>query len=123
VLEHPEEAIIRPGGAILIALYNGEVSGTAGLRKLSEAVFEFTKMTVHAPFRRKGIAKALTFASLEKAKQLGASTVILYSNSLQAAAIRMYEQLGFQHIPVEQGAYKRANVKMKLLLTGIPATV
>ena len=45
VLQNPEEAILKDGGAILIALYNGEVAGTAGLRKMNDT-FEFTKMVV-----------------------------------------------------------------------------
>ncbi|TMI62602.1 MAG: GNAT family N-acetyltransferase [Bacteroidetes bacterium] len=119
VLQNPEKAIINDGGAILIALYNGEVAGTAGLRKIDDEVFEFTKMTVGEEYRRKGIAEAMCYASFEKAKQLGAKTVILYSNTLQAAAIKMYEKIGFQHLPVENTVYKRANVKMKMDLSEV----
>lgn len=116
VLQNPEEAIFKEGGAILMALYNGEVAGTVGLRKLDPETFEFTKMTVDTAFRRKGIAEALCYASFKKAKELDATSVILYSNTLQAAAIRMYEKIGFQHLPVENTVYKRANVKMKIEL-------
>lgn len=112
VLQNPEEHILKDGGAILMALYNGEVAGTVALRRLADKTFEFTKMAVDVNFRRRGIAERLCYASFEKAKQLGAKTVILYSNTLQAAAIRMYEKIGFQHLPVENDVYKRANVKM-----------
>lgn len=114
VLQNPEEAIINKGGAILIALFNGEVAGTAGLRKVDDETYEFTKMVVDKPFRRRGIAETLCYASFDKARKLGAKTVILYSNTVQAAAIRMYEKIGFQHLPVENTVYKRANVKMKI---------
>jgi ribosomal protein S18 acetylase RimI-like enzyme len=114
VLQNPEEAIINKGGAILIALFNEEVAGTAGLRKVDDETYEFTKMVVDKPFRRRGIAETLCYASFDKARKLGAKTVILYSNTVQAAAIRMYEKIGFQHLPVENTVYKRANVKMKI---------
>lgn len=114
VLQNPEEDIINKGGAILIALFNGEVAGTAGLRKVDDETYEFTKMVVDKPFRRRGIAETLCYASFDKARKLGAKTVILYSNTVQAAAIRMYEKIGFQHLPVENTVYKRANVKMKI---------
>lgn len=114
VLQKPEEAILKPGGAILMALFDGQVAGTVALKKLDGLTFEFTKMAVDPAFRRKGIAEALSYASFDKARALGASTVILYSNTLQAAAIKLYEKLGFQHLPVEPGVYKRANVKMKI---------
>lgn len=114
VLQNPEDAILKDGGAILIALYDGIAAGTAGLRRLDNQTFEFTKMTVGETYRRKGIGEALCYASFRKAKDLGATSVILYSNKLQAAAIKMYEKIGFKHLPVENTVYKRANVKMEI---------
>lgn len=114
VLQNPEEYILKDGGSILMALYNGEVAGTVALRKIGDKTFEFTKMAVDPKFRRKGIAEQLCYASFDKAGELGATNVILYSNTLQAAAIKLYEKLGFQHLPVENNVYKRANVKMKI---------
>ena len=38
--------------------------------------------------------------------------MILYSNTKNAAAIKLYEKLGFSHVEVEKGVYERANVKM-----------
>ncbi len=112
VLTHPEEAILKNGGAILMAEYKGAVAGTVGLRKVDSFTYEFTKMAVDENFRRLGIAEAICYASFKKAKQLGAKQVILYSNTLNAGAIKLYEKAGFQHVPVEPGVYKRANVKM-----------
>jgi len=114
VLTNPDKAIIEPGGAILMASYNGEIAGTVGLRKVAEGVFEFTKMAVDEKFRRKGIAEAISYASFLKAKELGAARVILYSNTKNAGAIRLYEKIGFKHLPVENDVYKRANVKMEI---------
>jgi GNAT superfamily N-acetyltransferase len=114
VLTNPGEAIIKPGGAILMAKYNGIIAGTVALRKLDATTFEFTKMAVEQSFQRKGIAEALSYASFEKAKQLGAKTVILYSNSILTPAIHLYEKLGFKHLPPENGEYKRSDVKMMI---------
>ena len=116
VLKYPEQAIIKPGGAILMALYNGTIAGTVGLRKIDDETFEFTKMAVDKNFRRKGIGEALSYAAFDKAAELGASVIILYSNTLQADAIKLYERMGFKHLPVNPGVYKRANVKMQLEL-------
>jgi ribosomal protein S18 acetylase RimI-like enzyme len=116
VLKNPQEAIIQPGGAILVATYNDEVAGAVALRKIDDEVYEFTKMAVDSKFRRKGIGEALSYASFEKARKLGGKEIILYSNRLQAAAIKLYEKLGFQHLPVTAGTYKRANVKMIMKL-------
>ena len=51
VLTNPEEAILKPGGAILMAEYDGEIAGTVALRKLDADTFEFTKMAVDEQFR------------------------------------------------------------------------
>jgi ribosomal protein S18 acetylase RimI-like enzyme len=112
VLTNPEKAILEPGGAILMAEYKGVPAGTVGLRKVDSATYEFTKMAVDVKFRRLGIAEAISYASFKKAKELGAKTVILYSNKLNAGAIKLYEKIGFSHVEVEPGVYKRANVKM-----------
>lgn len=112
VLTNPEEAILKDGGAILMAEYNGAIAGTVGLRKVDAETYEFTKMAVDKNYRRLGIAEAISYASFKKAKELGAKSVILYSNTKNAGAIKLYEKIGFQHVEVEQGVYKRANVKM-----------
>lgn len=114
VLSNPEKAILETGGAILMATWDGAIAGTVGLRKVEDGIFEFTKMAVDPVFRRRGIAEAISYASFKKAAELGATTVILYSNRKNAAAIRMYEKIGFSHLPVEPGVYQRANVKMEI---------
>ena len=117
VVSHPDEAIIAPGGAILMAEYDGVPAGTVGLRKLDDETYEFTKMAVDQNYRRLGIAEALSYASFEKARELGAARIILYSNKKNAGAVKLYEKIGFTHLPVENDVYKRANVKMEYSLT------
>ena len=121
VLTNPDKAILETGGAILMAEYDGNVAGTAGLRKVDDNTYEFTKMAVDENFRRRGIAEALCYACIGKAKSLGATNLILYSNTLNAEAIKLYEKIGFRHVPVESGGYKRANVKMEIGLNVNPA--
>ena len=125
VLTNPEEAILKPGGAILMAEYDGEIAGTVALRKLGDDMYEFTKMAVDVKFRRRGIAERLSYASFDKAKELGATKVVLYSNTKNAPAIKLYEKVGFKHLKVEQGIYKRANVKMIIDIDRVlqPATI
>lgn len=125
VLTNPDEAILKPGGAILMAEYDGEIAGTVALRKVDATIYEFTKMAVDEKFRRMGIAERLSYASFDKAKELGAAKIILYSNTKNAAAIKLYEKIGFKHLKVEPGVYKRANVKMVIDVDEVlqPATI
>ena len=114
VLTDPQAAIIDPGGAIIMAEYEGEIAGTVALRKLDSATFEFTKMAVDERFRRRGIGESLSYASFIKANVLGAATVILYSNSVLEGAVQLYEKLGFKHLPGDNTEYKRSDVKMMI---------
>src|SRR6188472_2260168 len=79
VLTNPEQAILQPGGAILMAEYHGIPAGTVGLRRVDASTYEFTKMAVDKNYRRLGIAETISSASFKKAKELGAKQVILYS--------------------------------------------
>jgi ribosomal protein S18 acetylase RimI-like enzyme len=116
VLTNPEEALLKQGGAILMAEFEGYMAGTVALRKVDDTTYEFTKMAVDNKFQRKGIAEALSHASFKKAKALGAYKVILYSNSVLTPAISLYEKLGFEHVPVDHVEYKRSDVKMEILV-------
>ena len=122
VLTQPEEAILNKGGAILMALYNNEVAGTVALKKVNEEVYVFTKMAVDGAFHRKGIAEALSYAAFDKAKALGAKKVILYSQTGLQPAILLYKKLGFKEVPLEEGVYKRSDIKMEIELATITIT-
>ncbi|MEP6927242.1 MAG: GNAT family N-acetyltransferase [Ginsengibacter sp.] len=117
VLTNPEEAILKPGGAVLMALYDEAVAGTVALRKVDNTTYEFTKMAVEENFQRKGIAETLSYASFKKAKELGAREVILYTNSILKPAIHLYEKIGFRHVSLGIGEYKRSDVKMTIKIT------
>lgn len=112
VLTNPEEEIIAPGGAILMAELGDVIVGTVGLRKIDDTTFEFTKMAVDENYRRRGIAEQLSYASFLKAKALGADKIILFSNSQLKGAIQLYEKIGFTHLPVADSYYLRSDVKM-----------
>ncbi|MBN8862413.1 MAG: GNAT family N-acetyltransferase [Sphingobacteriales bacterium] len=114
VLTNPDKALLDTGGAILMAEWDGRPVGTVALRKVADDCYEFTKMAVDPAYRRRGIAEELTKASFRHAAILGAQEIILYSNTKNEAAIRLYERIGFQHLPVEKGVYERANVKMRI---------
>ena len=115
VLQKPEEAILKKGGAVLMAACNGKIAGTVALKKVDNEVYEFTKMAVDEKFRRRGIAEALSYASFDKARELGAKKVILYSNRILTPAITMYHKLGFTEVPIEKGiVYERSDIKMEI---------
>jgi DNA-binding MarR family transcriptional regulator/N-acetylglutamate synthase-like GNAT family acetyltransferase len=117
VLDHPREAIIDGGGAILFVEASGVgVVGTCALRKTGEGAFELTKMGVLESARGVKAGEFLLSAVIERAKIMGARHLYLLSNTKSAAAIHLYEKLGFVHdegIMQTYGArYVRCNVAM-----------
>ncbi len=116
VLQQPEKHIISTGGLILMAQYENELVGTVALKFVSPGIYEFTKMAVTDKYQGMKIGKELSLAAIEKAKQLNAEKIILYSNTKLIAAIALYRKLGFIEVTLD-GPYKRSDIKMELLLT------
>ena len=54
-LDHPQEYIINPGGAVLMALLDGEPVGTCALIKVDDTLFELSKMCVSEKARGNGV--------------------------------------------------------------------
>jgi ribosomal protein S18 acetylase RimI-like enzyme len=115
ILQHPEEHIINNGGTIIMAFYHTEIAGTVALKFVEQGVYELTKMGVDTKFQGQKIGWTLANAAIEKARKLGASKIILYSNTILAPAISLYRKLGFKEMPLDS-PYKRGNIKMELAL-------
>ncbi len=113
-LDRPEEKILNPGGAILLARYQGEIVGTVALIRMPEGSFELAKMAVAETSRGKGIGYLLGKAAIEKARQLGAKRIYLESNTKLPQAIHLYYKLGFEKITGHPSPYSRCNIQMEL---------
>jgi len=116
ILQHPEEHIIKKGGSIFMASWNGKMAGTVALKFITPDDYELTKMAVDEEFQGRKIGLALAGAAITRARNRGAQKIFLYSNTLLHPAIGLYTKLGFREIPVD-GPYKRTNIKMELALT------
>ncbi|MBS1528697.1 MAG: MarR family transcriptional regulator [Bacteroidetes bacterium] len=115
-LDHPDEYIVAPGGHIFMAVYEGEVVGTCAIIKMNGKKFELAKMAVSPRAQGKSIGTLLGQACIKKAKELGADTVYLESNTLLKPAINLYLKLGFQKITGPPSPYERSNIQMELAL-------
>ena len=116
LLDHPEEQILNNGGYIAFALLNGEAVGTCALVKATDKPlsFELSKMAVSPKAQGKKIGYLLGNALVEKAKELKAERLFLETNSILVPAIKLYEKLGFKHIPITNAGYDRVDVQMEL---------
>lgn len=118
VLDHPEEHIINKGGHTVFALLDNEPVGTCALMQSTEypLVYELAKMAVSPKAQGKKIGFLIGQALIDIAKESNAETIFLETNSALTPAIKLYEKLGFQHVPLSDSPYERCDVKMELHL-------
>jgi DNA-binding MarR family transcriptional regulator/ribosomal protein S18 acetylase RimI-like enzyme len=123
VLSDPEKEILASGGKIFFArpAVGDEkesleaILGTCALVKKGERVYELAKMAVTEKAQGRQIGKKLLKASIAKAREMDAETVILETNSRLTPAINLYRKLGFVLIPPDPNSkYDRSDTRMRL---------
>lgn len=117
ILSKPTELIIDRGGVILFVEAQGlGLVGTCALIRIDEGVYELTKMGVKDAARGRKAGEFLLRKTLERASEMAIEKLYLLTNAKCAAAIHLYEKVGFCHdvqIMRDYGArYERCNVAM-----------
>lgn len=116
-LDAPQESIIEPGGQIFFVLMGEEVAGTLAMIRMEGNSFELAKMAVAARFQGRKLGGLLMHTCIEFAKTMGAESIILESNTKQAAAISLYRKHGFVETPLDPNSqFSRANIRMELAI-------
>lgn len=114
VLSHPEEALLKDGGAILFARLGDQIVGTCALKHEGEGVYELTKMGVDESCQGLGIGRRLIEGIVQEFRRRGGKELFLETNSKLSPAIRLYESVGFEHQPTRKpdSHYQRSDVYM-----------
>ncbi len=101
-----EKAILEEAerGVFLAAFSGGVFAGYAGMTQVLDERDICNVATVPA-FRGKGVGRAIVSALLESAKETGASVVMLEVRESNAAAIALYEKLGFTLVGKRKNFY------------------
>jgi putative acetyltransferase len=118
ILNDPHSYILAPGGQICIAEMACTAVGCCALVVTGPGELELVKMTVSESARGLGIGRRLLVFAIDVARRMGAQRLYLESNTKAAAAVHLYEELGFRHLPgpAHESKFSRANVFMELLL-------
>lgn len=88
-----------PAGTLLLAYWEQEVAGCIALTTMPDpAACEMKRLYVKPAFRKYGIGKQLAQELLKIAAEKGYSAMRLDTLEKLQAAIRLYEQLGFERI-------------------------
>jgi putative acetyltransferase len=116
-LADPWGKILNPGGRIFFAVQDDRLVGCCALVVRTPAEFEVAKTAVTESVRGAGIGQRLLERVIAEGRALGAQRLYLETNRKLEPAIRLYEKVGFRHIPPERlvpSPYARANVFMEL---------
>jgi GNAT superfamily N-acetyltransferase len=116
MLGDPEGYIRRRGGEIVMAFVEGRAVGCCALILVRPGVFELAKMAVSEELRGRGVGRRVLEAAVEQARGMGASLLVLATNSKLENAVHLYESVGFRHLPPEPSPYVRADVFMEMVL-------
>ena len=93
----------EPGGALLLALVDGEPAGCGAMRALPESdhvnACEMKRLYVRRAYRRFGLGRLLAQELMDLATQAGHSCMLLDTLDDMEAARGLYTSLGFGEIP------------------------
>jgi len=95
------EAQVALGDGAFVIAYLGDLAvGCGAVRRRDEATGELKRMYVDPSVRGRGIGRSLVEALEQEARLLGVKTIVLETGTRLAAAIRLYEAMGYERIPL-----------------------
>lgn len=87
-----------PAGALLLARIGGETVGSVGLARVDVTTCEMRRLWVRPQWRRSGAGRAMTGATIDRARSLGYRRLVLDVVPERTGAIALYRSLGFTEI-------------------------
>jgi GNAT superfamily N-acetyltransferase len=95
IVAEDEDALL---GAVLL-FPAGAVMGNPGLASMTLECPEVRLLAVAPAARGKGVARALMDECIQRARAAGAPALTLHTADIMAAAMRLYERMGFTRAP------------------------
>ncbi len=95
IAAQPGADLAPPRGQLLVARYDGEPAGTAGVRLRDGTTAELKRVFLHPPMRGRGGAPLLVRAAEDAARALGAARMILDTRGDLVEARALYARLGY----------------------------
>ena len=89
-------AYAPPGGALVMALIDGQAAGCAALRRFDAERAEAKRLFVRSQFRGQGVGRALLDWVIAEARALGYREMVGDTVPQMAVALAMYDRAGFE---------------------------
>ncbi|MCX0499235.1 GNAT family N-acetyltransferase [Erwinia billingiae] len=119
-LDHLFELYSEPDSAYWVVELEGKIVGGGGVAPLqcSEAgVCELQKMYFMPAVRGLGLARELAMQAMDFARERGFKRCYLETTASLTRAVRLYEHLGFEHIPGPMGCTGHVDCEVTMLKT------
>lgn len=100
------EMVNHPDAYYFVALDRERICGTCGIRNVA-GEGELTNVVIREEYRGSGLGQRLIAEALNKAKEAGMQAFTLEVRKSNAAAIHVYEKLGFVSEGIRPGFYEK----------------
>lgn len=88
-----------PEGRLLLAQYDGQLTGCVALHRLEDGICEMKRLYLRPQFRGLGIGRALADRIISEARQIGYQRMRLDTvEPVMRDAVAMYRKIGFREI-------------------------
>jgi putative acetyltransferase len=119
-LDHLFELYSEPDSAYWVIELEGKIVGGGGVAPLQcseEGVCELQKMYFMPAVRGLGLARELAMQAMDFARERGFKRCYLETTGSLTRAVRLYEHLGFEHIPGPMGCTGHVDCEVTMLKT------
>ncbi|MEJ5115369.1 GNAT family N-acetyltransferase [Erwinia billingiae] len=119
-LDHLFELYSEPDSAYWVIELEGKIVGGGGVAPLQcseEGVCELQKMYFMPAVRGLGLARELAMQAMDFARDRGFKRCYLETTASLTRAVRLYEHLGFEHIPGPMGCTGHVDCEVTMLKT------
>lgn len=89
---------VAPNGVFLVGYLGARPVATGAIRSLGDGTVEIKRMFVVAECRGRGLSRQMLGALEDRARQMGATRVVLETGERQPEAMRLYETSGYERI-------------------------
>ncbi|MGB9096566.1 GNAT family N-acetyltransferase [Erwinia sp.] len=119
-LDHLFELYSEPDSAYWVIELEGKIVGGGGVAPLQcseEGVCELQKMYFMPAVRGLGLARELAMQAMDFAREREFKRCYLETTASLTRAVRLYEHLGFEHIPGPMGCTGHVDCEVTMLKT------